>query len=57
MNWQQVGKVMVATSLALAPLRHPRNRAGRNVPQVPVTTDATSQSIGKQQLRSLLHLR
>jgi uncharacterized protein len=47
MNWQQVGKVMIGTSLALgAAAAFAQQGPVETYPQVPVTTDATAQSIG-----------
>src|ERR1700730_15720380 len=47
MNWQQVGKVMIGTSLALgAAAAFAQQGPVGTYPQVPVTTDATAQSIG-----------
>jgi hypothetical protein len=46
MNWQQVGKVMIATSLALgAAAAFAQQGPVGTYPQVPVTTDATAQSL------------
>jgi uncharacterized protein len=44
MNWQQVGKLITATSFALGAAA--ALAQVETYPQVPVTTDATSQSIG-----------
>ena len=58
MNWQQVGKGIIGTSLALgAAAAFAQQGPVETYPQVPVTTDATAQSIRDLQLRSLLHLR
>jgi hypothetical protein len=47
MNWQQVGKGIVATSFALgAAAAFAQQGPVETYPQVPVTTDATAQSIG-----------
>ncbi len=47
MNWQQVGKLITATSFALgAAAAFAQQGPVETYPQVPVTTDATSQSIG-----------
>ena len=47
MNWQQVGKVMIGTSLALgAAAASAQQGPVETYPQVPVTTDGTAQSLG-----------
>ena len=47
MNWQQVGKWITATSLALgAAAAFAQQGPVGTYPQVPVTTDATAQSTG-----------